>query len=169
MFGIGSTEFLVIILVALMVLGPRSLAKVTRTVGKYVGEFRRMSTDFQRTLNAEVAAEESREARSVARRAEAARAGQERRAQQAAASGSAGGAPAADTAAAPAAPAGDGATGKAAPASSAAPTAPAGSGRADDDDVLAPPPGSPLDQALKKASAEATGREPGNGGEGGRA
>ena len=54
MFGIGSTEFLVILLVALVVLGPKSLASVSRTLGKAMGEFRRVSTDFQRTLNAEV-------------------------------------------------------------------------------------------------------------------
>ena len=33
MFGIGSTEFLVILLVALVVLGPKSLASVSRTLG----------------------------------------------------------------------------------------------------------------------------------------
>ncbi|MDO5538355.1 MAG: Sec-independent protein translocase protein TatB [Desulfovibrionaceae bacterium] len=68
MFGIGSTEFLVILLVALLVLGPKNLAKVTKTVGKYVGEFRRVSTDFQRTLNAEVAEEERQENREAVRR-----------------------------------------------------------------------------------------------------
>ena len=62
MFGIGSTELLVIILVALVVLGPKSLTGITRSLGKAVGEFRRVSTEFQRTLNAEVdqAAEEDR-------------------------------------------------------------------------------------------------------------
>lgn len=58
MFGIGSTELLVILVVALIVLGPKSLANVSRTLGKAMGEFRRVSTDFQRTLNAEAAAEE---------------------------------------------------------------------------------------------------------------
>lgn len=62
MFGIGSTEFIVILLVALLVLGPKSLAKITRTVGKYMGEFRRVSTEFQRTLNVEAAEEERKEA-----------------------------------------------------------------------------------------------------------
>lgn len=61
MFGIGSTELLVILLVGLIVLGPKSLANVSRTIGKWVGEFRRVSTDFQRTLNAEAAAEEQKE------------------------------------------------------------------------------------------------------------
>lgn len=54
MFGIGSTELLVILVVALIVLGPKSLPQMARTLGKALGEFRRVSTDFQRTLNAEV-------------------------------------------------------------------------------------------------------------------
>jgi sec-independent protein translocase protein TatB len=61
MFGIGSTEFLVILLVALIVLGPKSLAGIARTMGKAMGEFRRVSTDFQRTLNAEAAQEDEAE------------------------------------------------------------------------------------------------------------
>lgn len=80
MFGIGSTEFIVILLVALLVLGPKSLAKISRTVGKYMGEFRRVSTEFQRTLNVEAAEEERKEAKeAVKKKAEAARAGRERR------------------------------------------------------------------------------------------
>lgn len=80
MFGIGSTEFLVIILVALLVLGPKNLTKVSRTVGRYVGEFRRISTDFQRTLNAEVAEEERQENRdAIRKKVEAAKAAREKR------------------------------------------------------------------------------------------
>lgn len=61
MFGIGSTELLVILVVALIVLGPKSLAGVSRSLGKAMGEFRKVSNDFQRTLNAEAAQEEVRE------------------------------------------------------------------------------------------------------------
>lgn len=61
MFGIGSTELLVILVVALIVLGPKSLATVSRSLGKAMGEFRRVSTDFQRTLNIEAAEAEERE------------------------------------------------------------------------------------------------------------
>lgn len=60
MFGIGSTELLVILLVALIVLGPKSLAGFSRKLGQFIGEFRRVSTDFQRTLNLEAAEEEAR-------------------------------------------------------------------------------------------------------------
>lgn len=74
MFGIGSTELLVILVVALIVLGPKSLANVSRTLGKAVGEFRRVSTDFQRTLNAEAADDDLRQ-----RKKEAAQAAREAR------------------------------------------------------------------------------------------
>lgn len=61
MFGIGSTELLVILIVALLVLGPKNLPKIAHTLGKALGEFRRVSTDFQRTLNTEIAFEEDAE------------------------------------------------------------------------------------------------------------
>lgn len=61
MFGIGSTELLVILVVALIVLGPKSLAGVSRSLGKAMGEFRRVSTEFQRAVNVEAAEEEARE------------------------------------------------------------------------------------------------------------
>lgn len=68
MFGIGSTELLVILVVALIVLGPKSLASVSRSLGKLMGEFRRVSTDFQRTLNAEAAEADVRDAEARRRR-----------------------------------------------------------------------------------------------------
>jgi sec-independent protein translocase protein TatB len=40
--------------VALIVLGPKNLPNIARTLGKAMGEFRRVSTDFQRTLNTEI-------------------------------------------------------------------------------------------------------------------
>lgn len=54
MFGIGSTELLIICVVALVVLGPSRLPEILRTVGKGLAEFRRMSTDVKSTLDAEV-------------------------------------------------------------------------------------------------------------------
>lgn len=61
MFGIGSTELLVILVVALLVLGPKNLPKIAHTLGRAMGEFRRVSTEFQRTLNTEIAFEEEAE------------------------------------------------------------------------------------------------------------
>ena len=58
MFGIGGTEILVILVVALLLFGPQKLPDLARTLGKALGEFRRVSTDFQRTLNTEIETEE---------------------------------------------------------------------------------------------------------------
>ena len=60
MFGIGGAELLIILVVALLVLGPEKLPGLARTLGKAMGDLRRMSTDFQRTLNAEAALDEVR-------------------------------------------------------------------------------------------------------------
>lgn len=58
MFGIGGTELLVILVIALVVLGPKSVPQIARTLGKAMGEFRRVSTEFQRTLNTEIELDE---------------------------------------------------------------------------------------------------------------
>ena len=63
MFGIGSTELLVILVIALLVLGPKNLPKIAQTLGKAMGQFQKVSKDFQRTLNTEVALEEESDKR----------------------------------------------------------------------------------------------------------
>lgn len=50
MFNIGGGEVLVILLIALIVLGPDKLPNAARQAGKYLGDFRRMSHGFQREL-----------------------------------------------------------------------------------------------------------------------
>jgi sec-independent protein translocase protein TatB len=50
MFNVGGGELLVILLVALIVLGPSRMPEAARTVGKVVGEVRRISSGFQREL-----------------------------------------------------------------------------------------------------------------------
>ena len=47
MFGIGGTELLVILVVALIVLGPKSVPQIARTLGKAMGEFRKVSTEIE--------------------------------------------------------------------------------------------------------------------------
>ncbi len=172
MFGIGSTEFLVILLVALLVLGPKSLSKISRTVGKYMGEFRRVSTDFQRTLNAEVAEEERKDAREAVRRqAEAARAARARREEAKALAAQ----PEAPVQAGPSGQAGapDQAAGQmqadarpAAPQApeQAMPQAPQASQIPQASQVPQAPEGSPLEAALRRAAEEAAGTPAGQPG-----
>ena len=50
MFGVSGVEFLVILLVALIVLGPEKLPDAVRKTGRVVGELRRMSNGFQAEL-----------------------------------------------------------------------------------------------------------------------
>ena len=52
MFGIGMPELLVILVVALLVLGPKRLPEVARSLGRGMAEFRRASTELRQSLNA---------------------------------------------------------------------------------------------------------------------
>lgn len=61
MFGIGTTEFLLIMVIALIVLGPEKLPQIARSVGKGLSELKRMSTELQRTINLEVERQEHQE------------------------------------------------------------------------------------------------------------
>lgn len=58
MFGIGTTELVVILIVALLVLGPKKLPEIARSLGKTLGEFRRVTTDVKRTIEMEADQEE---------------------------------------------------------------------------------------------------------------
>ena len=52
LFGIGMPELLVILVVALLVLGPKRLPEVARSLGRGMAEFRRASTELRQSLNA---------------------------------------------------------------------------------------------------------------------
>jgi sec-independent protein translocase protein TatB len=47
MFGISSTEYLLIAVVALIVIGPKELPAVMRTMGQWTRKVRGMATEFQ--------------------------------------------------------------------------------------------------------------------------
>jgi sec-independent protein translocase protein TatB len=49
-FNIGGGEVAVILLLALIVLGPQRLPEAARQIGKFMGELRRMSNGFQQEL-----------------------------------------------------------------------------------------------------------------------
>jgi len=56
---LGSTEFIFILLIALIFFGPRKLPQLARSMGKGMAEFRKASDDFKRTWEREVALETS--------------------------------------------------------------------------------------------------------------
>jgi TatA/E family protein of Tat protein translocase len=59
---LGTTELLVIAVVALIIFGPRKLPEIGRTVGKSLAEFKRASDDFKRTWEYEVEIEQRKPA-----------------------------------------------------------------------------------------------------------
>ncbi len=48
MFGIGMTELLVILTIGLLVIGPKKLPELARSLAKGLAEFRRASTEMRR-------------------------------------------------------------------------------------------------------------------------
>lgn len=51
MFNIGPTELIVVLVIALIVFGPRRLPEVGRTVGRSLREFRKASQDLKDELS----------------------------------------------------------------------------------------------------------------------
>lgn len=61
MFGpLGMPEIIMIFIVGLLLFGPRKMPELGRSIGRALGEFRRASNEFKRTVEDEVAAEEIR-------------------------------------------------------------------------------------------------------------
>jgi len=58
MFGIGTSEILVILLIALLILGPKEIPKVARTIGRGIRELQRAKDDLSKTIDFEMNEEE---------------------------------------------------------------------------------------------------------------
>jgi sec-independent protein translocase protein TatB len=50
MFGIGMQELLLILVVALIILGPKKLPEVAKSLGKALNEFKRATNDIKESL-----------------------------------------------------------------------------------------------------------------------
>ncbi len=62
MFGIGITEILIILVIALIVLGPENLPNIARALGRAVGEFKRATEDIKSTFDVTIEPETDWEA-----------------------------------------------------------------------------------------------------------
>ena len=58
---LGGPEVILILVVALIVFGPRRLPEIGKSMGKMLAEFRKASNDFKRTIEDELEAEKARE------------------------------------------------------------------------------------------------------------
>jgi Tat protein translocase TatB subunit len=66
MFGtLGGPEVILILVVALIVFGPRRLPEIGKSMGKMLAEFRKASNDFKRTIDEELEAEKSKESQTA--------------------------------------------------------------------------------------------------------
>ncbi len=54
MFGIGSWEFMIIVVLALLLFGPDKIPDFARTIGRFMRDFRRYQSMMESTIRAEV-------------------------------------------------------------------------------------------------------------------
>ncbi|MCL4245934.1 MAG: Sec-independent protein translocase protein TatB [Candidatus Dadabacteria bacterium] len=61
MFGIGTSEILIILVIALLVLGPKEIPKIARTLGKGMRELERAKNELKSSIEFEIHEEDAKQ------------------------------------------------------------------------------------------------------------
>ena len=68
MFGsLGMPELVIILVIALIIFGPRKLPEIGRSLGKSIGQFKKASNELRSTLDEEIRIEEQTDQRAAIR------------------------------------------------------------------------------------------------------